>query len=183
MEHDPKMQIFFDEANRLLDTKRTFKDIFDIQIETWKKRTLFIYEDEKNRPHKVNYLQFGSFSKKYAYALEKKIDAPKGSFIALKMNNSPKWAYVFWGLLIAGYSPIMINPITLTSDTNRLIKESGAKAIINDKDEELSVPNINVNSLELRESLFITVRTWCIKSMRPTSCLRPQRRSCIRSQK
>lgn len=153
MEHDPKMQIFFDEANRLLDTKRTFKDIFDIQIETWKKRTLFIYEDEKNRPHKVNYLQFGSFSKKYAYALEKKIDAPKGSFIALKMNNSPKWAYVFWGLLIAGYSPIMINPITLTSDTNRLIKESGAKAIINDKDEVLSVPNINVNSLELSEEL------------------------------
>ena len=153
MEHDPKMQIFFDEANRLLDTKRTFKDIFDIQIETWKKRTLFIFEDEKNHPHKVNYLQFGSFCKKYAYSLEKKIDAPKGSFIALKMNNSPKWAYVFWGLLIAGYSPIMINPITLTSDTNRLIKESGAKAIINDKDEELSVPNINVNSLELSEEL------------------------------
>lgn len=153
MEHDPKMQIFFDEANRLLETKRTFKDIFDIQIETWKKRTIFIFEDEKNRPHKVNYAEFGSLSKKYGYALSKKINAPKGSFIALKMNNSPKWAYVFWGLLIAGYSPIMINPITLTSDTNRLLKESGAKAVINDKEEELLVPSINVNSLELSEEL------------------------------
>lgn len=153
MEHDPKMQIFFDEANRLLETKRTFKDIFDIQIETWKKRTIFIFEDEKNRPHKVSYAEFGSLSKKYGYALSKKINAPKGSFIALKMNNSPKWAYVFWGLLIAGYSPIMINPITLTSDTNRLLKESGAKAVINDKEEELLVPSINVNSLELSEEL------------------------------
>ncbi len=153
MEHDPKMQIFFDEANRLLETKRTFKDIFDIQIETWKKRTVFIFEDEKNRPHKVNYAEFGSLSKKYGYALSKKLNAPKGSFIALKMNNSPKWAYVFWGLLIAGYSPIMINPITLTSDTNRILKESGAKAVINDKEEELLVPSINVNSLELSEEL------------------------------
>lgn len=153
MEHDPKMQIFFDEANRLLETKRTFKDIFDIQIETWKKRTIFIFEDEKNHPHKVSYAEFGSLSKKYGYALSKKINAPKGSFIALKMNNSPKWAYVFWGLLIAGYSPIMINPITLTSDTNRLLKESGAKAVINDKEEELLVPSINVNSLELSEEL------------------------------
>ena len=153
MEHDPKMQIFFDEANRLLETKRTFKDIFDIQIETWKKRTIFIFEDEKNRPHKVSYAEFGSLSKKYGYALSKKLNAPKGSFIALKMNNSPKWAYVFWGLLIAGYSPIMINPITLTSDTNRLLKESGAKAVINDKEEELLVPSINVNSLELSEEL------------------------------
>ena len=153
MEHDPKMQIFFDEANRLLETKRTFKDIFDIQIETWKKRTVFIFEDEKHRPHKVNYAEFGSLSKKYGYALSKKLNAPKGSFIALKMNNSPKWAYVFWGLLIAGYSPIMINPITLTSDTNRILKESGAKAVINDKEEELLVPSINVNSLELSEEL------------------------------
>ncbi len=153
MEQDPKMQIFFDEANRLLETKRTFKDIFDIQIETWKKRTIFIFEDEKNRPHKVSYAEFGSLSKKYGYALNKKLNAPKGSFIALKMNNSPKWAYVFWGLLIAGYSPIMINPITLTSDTNRLLKESGAKAVINDKEEELLVPSIDVNSLELSEEL------------------------------
>ena len=153
MEQDPKMQIFFDEANRLLETKRTFKDIFDIQIETWKKRTIFIFENEKNRPHKVSYAEFGSLSKKYGYALSKKLNAPKGSFIALKMNNSPKWAYVFWGLLIAGYSPIMINPITLTSDTNRLLKESGAKAVINDKEEELLVPSINVNSLELSEEL------------------------------
>lgn len=154
MEHDPKMQIFFDEANRLLETKRTFKDIFEIQIDTWKKRTLFIFEDEKNRPQKVTYAEFGSLCKKYAFALDKRIDAPKGSFIALKMNNSPRWAYVFWGLLIAGYSPIMINPITLTSDTNRLIKESGAKAIISDKDEELAVPCVNVNSLELSNELY-----------------------------
>ena len=154
MEHDPKMQIFFDEANRLLETKRTFKDIFEIQIDTWKKRTLFIFEDDKNRPHKVTYAEFGSLCKKYAFALDKKIDAPKGSFIALKMNNSPRWAYVFWGLLIAGYSPIMINPITLNSDANRLIKESGAKAIISDKDEELAVPCVNVNSLELSDELY-----------------------------
>ena len=46
MKNDPKMQIFFDEAEVLLKSNRTFKDIFDIQIKTWSKNNLFIYEDE-----------------------------------------------------------------------------------------------------------------------------------------
>ena len=48
----------------------------------------------------------------------------------------------------------MINPILLTSDTNRLIKEGGVKAVINDKDEQLNVENINVNSLELSDKYY-----------------------------
>ena len=69
------------------------------------------------------------------------------------MNNSPKWAYTFWGLLIAGFNPVMVNPITLKSDVNRLIKESGAKVVLSDSDEELDVEVVNVNSLELSEEL------------------------------
>ena len=153
MSIDPKMQIFFDEAERLMSSPKTFKDIFDIEIDTWSQRRLFIYEDENGKAQTVRYFEFAKIAKQYAFALSKKISAPKGSFVALKMNNSPKWAYAFWGLLIAGYNPLMINPILLTSDVNRLIKEADAKAVINDSDEKLDVDNININSLELSEEL------------------------------
>ena len=153
MSIDPKMQIFFDEAERLMSSPKTFKDIFDIEIDTWSQRRLFIYEDENGKAQTVRYFEFAKIAKQYAFALSKKISAPKGSFVALKMNNSPKWAYAFWGLLIAGYNTLMINPILLTSDVNRLIKEADAKAVINDNDEKLEVDNININSLELSEEL------------------------------
>ena len=154
MMNDPKMQIFFDEANKLLEGEHSFKNIFDIQIEYWKKRTLFIYEDEKGKAQKVNYAQFGEICKQYAFALKQTLKCEPGSFVALKMNNSPKWAYVFWGLLIAGFNPLMINPILLTNDVERLIKEGNVQAVVNDKDEQLSVPNINVNSFELNDKYY-----------------------------
>lgn len=152
MKNDPKMQVFFDEANRLMASKRNFKDIFNIQIETWSKRTLFIFEDEKNRCVKIRYKDYEHICYQYAFVLKNKLaNFPRDSFIAIKMNNSPKWAYVFWGLIIAGYNPLLINPIMMTGDTNRLILEGGVKAIISDKDEQLDVENININSLELSE--------------------------------
>lgn len=151
MKNDPKMQIFFDEANQLLESNRTFKDVFDIHISYWKNRILFIYEDEKNKTRKITYKQYEHICYSYAYGIKNVLDLPKGSFVALKMNNSPKWAYVFWGILIAGYNPLLINPILSSSDTNRLIKESNAKAAIGDKDENLDVKCINVNSLSLEK--------------------------------
>lgn len=152
MKNDPKMQVFFDEANRLMASKRSFKDIFNIQIETWSKRTLFIFEDEKNRCVKIKYRDYEHICYQYAFVLKNKLaNISRDSFIAIKMNNSPKWAHVFWGLIIAGYNPLLINPIMMTSDTNRLILEGGVKAVISDKDEQLDVENININSLKLSE--------------------------------
>ena len=151
MKNDPKMKVFYDEANRLMATPRSFKDIFDIEIETWSKRTIFIFEDENGKTKKVTYKEFEKIAKQYAFYFKNKISCPKDSFIALKMNNSPKWVYAFWGLLIAGFCPVMINPISINSDVSRLIKESGSKALISDKDEELEIECLNINSIELKE--------------------------------
>lgn len=154
MKNDPKMKVFFDEAERLMESSKSFKDIFEIQIKTWSKRTLFIYEDEKGKTKKINFVEFGEISKQYAYYFKNNLKCPQGSFVALKMNNSPKWIYTFWGLLIAGFNPIMINPITLKSDVARLIKESNAKAIVSDIDEELEIESINVNTIKLTEKYY-----------------------------
>ena len=151
MKNDPKMQVFYDEANRLMATPRTFKDIFDIEIETWSKRIIFIYEDDNNKTKKVTYSQFEKIAKQYAFYFKNSLNCPKDSFVALKMNNSPKWVYTFWGLLIAGFNPIMINSASLNSDVARLINESGAKAIVSDSDTDFGIECININSVQLSD--------------------------------
>ena len=151
MKNDPKMQVFYDEANRLMATSRTFKDIFDIEIETWSKRIIFIYEDDNNKTKKVTYSQFEKIAKQYAFYFKNNLNCPKDSFVALKMNNSPKWVYTFWGLLIAGFNPIMINPASLNSDVARLINESGAKAIVSDSDTDFGIECLNINSVQLSD--------------------------------
>ena len=153
MKNDPRMKVFYDEAERVMSSSHSFKDIFEVMISTWSKRTIFIYEDDKGKTQKVTYKEFEKIAKQYGYALSKRLNCEKGSFVVLKMNNSPKWAYTFWGLLIAGFNPVMVNPITLKSDVNRLIKESGTKVVLSDSDEELDVEVVNVNSLELSEEL------------------------------
>lgn len=153
MKNDPKMQIFFDEANRLLESNHTFKDIFDVHMNLWPKRTAFIYEDENNKCHKVTYREYAHKAKQYGHALSKLIKDPKESFIAIKMKNSPKWTYAFWGLFIAGYNPILINPILLDEDVEYLLNEANVKTIISDKDEKIAATCINVNNIELNEEL------------------------------
>lgn len=151
MKNDPKMKVFYDEANRLMATPRSFKDIFDIEIETWSKRIIFIYEDENNKTKKVTYSQFGKIAKQYAFYFKNNLDCPKDSFVALKMNNSPKWVYAFWGLIIAGFNLVMINPSSLNSDVARLINEAGAKAIVSDSDADYGIECLNINSVQLSD--------------------------------
>ena len=146
---DPKMKIFFDEAEKLLATSKSFKDIFDIQFETFPKNIAFIF-DKKS----IKYNEYKTFCFKYANALKDALkDIPLDSFVALKANNSPKWAFTFWGLIIAGYKPFLINPILLKKDTNYLLNESGAKAIVLDNDEEYDVPHVNLEKLLIEKEI------------------------------
>ena len=71
----------------------------------------------------------------------------------MKANNSPKWAYTFWGLIIAGYKPFLINPILLKKDANYLLKEANAKAIVLDNDEEYDVPHVNLEKLSVEKEI------------------------------
>ena len=36
-------------------------------------------------------------------------DVPKGSFVGLSQDNSLRWIENFWGILLCGYNPLLIN--------------------------------------------------------------------------
>lgn len=148
--NDPKMKIFFNEADLLLQSSKTFKDIFDLQFKTWNKNKVFININKDNKKDVVTFVEYRKQCLLYASTFISVLkDVEIGSFVALKHNNSPIWAYCFWGLLIAGYKPILINPITLKKDTDYLINQSNAKAVITDCDETYCVPTFKTSELEI----------------------------------
>lgn len=76
-------------------------------------------------------------------------DKPKGSFIAFKVDNCPEWPAYYWGILMAGYKPFMVDFRHGSALTEFFLRESAAVALLSTKDEEVpeGVRIINANDL------------------------------------
>ncbi|MCQ2793352.1 MAG: AMP-binding protein [Bacilli bacterium] len=148
------MSVFYEIADRLMTTEKTFKDIFELHARDDirnKNGKIFIYE-ESGKTISIKYKEYYSLVMKYSQALSKSlIDIEKGSFVAFKITNSVKFPLGFWGLISAGYKPLLINPILSKEDTIKLIHESDAKAIISENDESYDIKNVNILTIELKE--------------------------------
>lgn len=60
-----------------------------------------------------------------------------GKFIGLKVDNSPKWPVLFWGILMAGYRPLLIDSRGTDAQTLHVMKQAGANIIITDLKNDL----------------------------------------------
>lgn len=150
------MKVFYDVANELMNnTKHTLRDVFECHAKTMirqKNMEVFIYE-ENGKTKSLKYKDYYNEVMKYANTLSSELSLiSKGSFVAIKLNNTIKWPLTFWGLIAAGYKPLLISPILGNEDTERLIKESNSAAIISDKDDVYSVLSLNVWKIKIEEN-------------------------------
>ena len=149
--HKQSIKSMYDQVDKLLAGKHSFKNIFLINQEHNNHKYVFIYEKD-GKTIKVSYDEYFDNCYKYAYAIKESLkDIKTGSYVAFKAGNSPLWPYMFWGILMAGYNPIIINPLYSTKDTNRLIKESGAKFIFSEDDDKYDVLSLRIDSLALTQ--------------------------------
>lgn len=147
----PSMKIYYKMANTLFEKDLTFENIFYIPQLFSKDKVAFIYE-VNSHTIKVTYKEYLNEVKRYASTFDELLkDIKKDTFVGLKMTNSPRWCYTFYGLLMSGYKPLLINPILNKEDTNKLIKESGIKLIITENDDEYDVKHININNIVLSD--------------------------------
>ena len=147
----PSMKIYYKMANTLFEKDLTFENIFYIPQLFSKDKVAFIYE-VNSHTIKVTYKEYLNEVKRYASTFDELLkDIKKDTFVGLKMTNSPRWCYTFYGLLMSGYKPLLINPILNKEDTNKLIKESGIKLIITENDDEYDVNHININNIVLSD--------------------------------
>lgn len=69
-------------------------------------------------------------------------------FVCLKLANCPEWFGIFWGILIAGYKPFLVDARHDAKLTDYFMKESGAVAIITTDDYAFEgAKTINANDI------------------------------------
>ena len=136
--------------DNLNKSNKQFKDIFEIVHDL--ENNIFSEISDGYRIKSLTYKdikQQSILTGKFLYNELKDIE--KDTFVGMMMENSPTWVSTFWGLLMAGYKPMLLN-IRLGSKLNQeIIDLLNIKYVICDKDYNLSVNTLYVNDIDLNK--------------------------------
>lgn len=117
--------------DNLLKGDLSLKYIYEHPLLNYPKQIAFIEDDVK-----YTFTQFNNMVNSAANYLKETLDSKcnKEDFVALQLPNSSTWLCFFWAILMLGYRPLLINNLLNSKETNRLLKESKASAIITNKE-------------------------------------------------
>ena len=117
--------------NCLQQSKRRYQNLYDIIVSTDPKKVAAMWIDEEGRECNRNFLQFDEDIRSAASLFRRSIgEENEGRFVALMMENCYLWPVAFWGILMAGYKPVLFDVNLKTPMVNHLLTTSGAVAII-----------------------------------------------------
>lgn len=141
-------QRFIDQYKSLLETSMTMRDIYENFTTIHANEKCCIYFDEDDKARSYTYSKY----KDNVWYLAKRLSTvlsgvPAGSLIGLKLKNSPIWPLMFWALLMTGHPVLLIAANLQHENTENLLKDASAKAIIANEEEEYSVPSFRVNNV------------------------------------
>lgn len=107
------------------EAKGTFEEIFDANFSHNKYPIVEYSEDGKII--KISYQEMKRRIVAFSYYLTNKIDNRRDLYIAINLENSPEWIMAFWGILMSGNKPYLMNlrhPDTLIK---RSLKDLGVE--------------------------------------------------------
>ena len=156
-----KIRRYFASVADLLKTARTMQDIFLMAIDKHRNDTAISYIDDKNRIVRYNYETYRTITFKLASKLDIVLaNITKKEIVALKMKNSPTWIHLFWALLSCGYRVLLIDARLPKANTDLLLKQANAKAIVCDEIHEYSVPRFTISEIEEKEANYKFAEMW-----------------------
>lgn len=140
-------KIVKNKIKKLSNCPKHFKDIFEIMHD--QEDNIFSEISDGYRIKTTTYKEIKQLSIKLGnYFNEHLSNISKGSYVGLMMNNSNLWIASFWGLLMSGFKPMLIN-IRLGNKLNDdIIKLLNIKMIITDEDYTLNCDKINLNNFD-----------------------------------
>lgn len=143
-------KIVKEDLAKLRSSSHTMKDIFDI---SFSHENMIAYERLNNfHIESVTYKDLKKQIVKFADSLMKNHKPVKGEFIAIDLENGPSFLIAFWGSLMAGYIPYLVNsyyPLSLREallnrlKINKVITFSNAYPDFEKIDINLTLKNIN----------------------------------------
>ncbi len=148
---EKECQKFIDSALDLKKTNMHFEDIFKYIITKRANEKAVLYFDEDGKIQSYNYKTYGE----HAYYLARHLssafkDLTPNSPVGLKMRNTPNWPLLFWAILMTGHPVLLIDARLEHDNTENLLVQAKAEAIVVNEFDPYSVPSFKLN--EIRKS-------------------------------
>ena len=131
----------------LNDADANFSSLFNLMFS---EADNIMYEESVGyKIRKVTYGEAKNEAIKYAISIKNLLkDVPKCSTVALNLDNSDKWIEAFWGILLAGYNPLLLNKRLNYDVLNKAIKDTNAVLVISSDSKQFSVDTIRLDRLD-----------------------------------
>jgi len=154
-------QTFVDPTRELLKGSPSLKDIYESVTSHHLKDKACSYFDEDGKIESYTYEKYKSLTFSLATHMSTALSGiPAGSIVGLKLKNSPTWAHVFWSLLMTGYVPLLIDAKLAHENTENLLVQSKAAAVIANEEEAYSVPLLRINQIRNSEADSQFAASW-----------------------
>lgn len=138
---------FLYKAAKLLNTKQQFSDIYNEIFVSNQKQVYAEYFDVNNKTKKYRYRDMQANINKYAQYFVTHIEKKDTNRVILKLANCPSWGEVFWGLLMSGFVPILLDAKLGYDNTVNVAKQSKAIAIVTDDINQYDFTKIKLISI------------------------------------
>ncbi|MDR1736908.1 MAG: aminotransferase class I/II-fold pyridoxal phosphate-dependent enzyme [Oscillospiraceae bacterium] len=117
--------------NRLSQSAQKFSDLYEIITTPTPDRPAAMWLDADGNERSRSFKEFAGDVRAAAALFRRRIgESGEGSFVALAMGNGYYWPVAFWGLLMAGYKPVLLDASGSAQLLGGLIYDSGATAAV-----------------------------------------------------
>lgn len=125
--------------------EHSYKNIFSILCEHGGRSAL---EFKIGEEIKIITFEQMEFVAEYVADKLKTYDIPENSFIALKLENCPEWIACYWGILMAGYRPFLLDYRLTPENSRYYFEQTGAPAVITGNDSDYGENVFTINAFE-----------------------------------
>lgn len=145
---------FMGKTAELAKTPMTLEVIYQHVMERCPNADAYIYFDEDGKQVHVTYGEWDELCRRAASKLASLlVNIELGSIVGIKIKNSPKWPTLYWATVMAGFVPLLIDARLPKENTDNLLRQSKAKALLANDEEEFVVPSYRVNEIFNHEEL------------------------------
>lgn len=143
----------FVDSYKLLDKSgKTLQDIYEIATLTHQNEKAAIYFDEDGKKRSYTYGRYKAMTFYLARHLSSALSGiPSGSIVALKIRNCTSWPHLFWSILMNGHPVLLIDSRLEKKNTENLLAQAGARAIVANEEEEYPIPSFRINQIKNAE--------------------------------
>ena len=136
--------------NQLQQSSQKFLDLYELIVKVEPDKTAALWLDDEGEECRRSFGEYDRDVCAAAALLRKRIgEQNEGCFVALMMENNYYWPVVFWGLIMAGYKPLLLDVNHPKVVMSHLVAASGAVALVGRLETAQELPVILISRDEI----------------------------------